>query len=70
MTAQAVLRQNPGEGGFEIAEEDLLPGGGPGVARHRTLGEERVVDGRQMFGVASAGAFFAMADAEEVRGAL
>ena len=34
------------------------------------IGEERVVDGRQMFGVASAGEFFAMADAEEVRGAL
>jgi hypothetical protein len=34
------------------------------------MGEERMVDGRQMFGVASAGAFFAMADAEEVRGAL
>ena len=32
------------------------------------IGEERMVDGRQMFGVASAGAFFAMADAEEVRG--
>ena len=34
------------------------------------MGEERMVDGRQMFGVTSAGAFFAMADAEEVRGAL
>jgi uncharacterized protein len=34
------------------------------------MGEERVVDGRQMFGVASAGEFFAMADAEQVRGAL
>jgi hypothetical protein len=32
------------------------------------IGEERMVDGRQMFGVASAGAFFAMADAEEARG--
>jgi hypothetical protein len=32
------------------------------------IGEERMVDGRQMFGVASASAFFAMADAEEVRG--
>src|ERR1700753_4219843 len=31
------------------------------------MGEERMVDGRQMFGVASGGAFFAMADAEEVR---
>jgi hypothetical protein len=34
------------------------------------MGEERVVDGRPMFGVASSGAFFAMADAEQVRGAL
>ena len=34
------------------------------------IGEERVVDGRAMFGVASSGAFFAMADAEQVRGAL
>ena len=34
------------------------------------IGEERVVDGRPMFGVASSGAFFAMADAEQVRGAL
>ena len=33
------------------------------------MGEERMVDGRQMFGVASGGAFFAMADAEQVRGA-
>src|SRR6478752_6179648 len=33
-------------------------------------GEERMVDGRQMFGVVSGGEFFAMADAEEVRGAL
>ncbi len=31
------------------------------------MGEERVVDGRAMFGVASAGEFFAMADAEQVR---
>ena len=31
------------------------------------IGEERMVDGRQMFGVASAGEFFAMADAELVR---
>ncbi len=31
------------------------------------LGEERIVDGRAKFGVASAGAFFAMADAEEAR---
>jgi uncharacterized protein len=34
------------------------------------MGEERVVDGRPMFGIASAGEFFAMADAEQVRGAL
>jgi len=34
------------------------------------MGEERVVDGRPMFGVASSGDFFAMADAEQVRGAL
>ena len=34
------------------------------------MGEERMVDGRQMFGVASGGAFFAMTDAEEVREAL
>jgi uncharacterized protein len=34
------------------------------------MGEERVVDGRPMFGVVSSGAFFAMADAEQVRGAL
>ena len=34
------------------------------------MGEERMVDGHQMFGVASAGEFFAMADAEQVRGAL
>jgi uncharacterized protein len=32
------------------------------------IGEARMVDGREMFGVASSGAFFAMADAEEVRG--
>ena len=32
-------------------------------------GEERMVDGRMMFGVASAGEFFAMADAEQVRAA-
>ena len=32
------------------------------------IGEERVVDGRAMFGVVSAGEFFAMADAEQVRG--
>jgi hypothetical protein len=31
------------------------------------MGEERVVDGRPMFGVASSGEFFAMADAEQVR---
>ena len=33
------------------------------------IGEERVVDGREMFGITSGGAFFAMADAEQVRGA-
>ena len=33
------------------------------------MGEERVVDGRPMFGIASSGDFFAMADAEQVRGA-
>jgi uncharacterized protein len=32
------------------------------------MGEERTVDGRRMFGVVSAGEFFAMADAEQVRG--
>jgi uncharacterized protein len=31
------------------------------------MGEERVVDGRAMFGVASGDVFFAMADAEQVR---
>ncbi|KIZ33861.1 MULTISPECIES: DUF1285 domain-containing protein [Rhodopseudomonas] len=31
------------------------------------MGEERVVDGRPMFGIASGGAFFAMADAEQMR---
>ena len=31
------------------------------------LGEEREVDGRAMFGVASMGAFFPMAPAEQVR---
>jgi hypothetical protein len=34
------------------------------------MGEERVVDGRAMFGIESAGEFFTMADAEQVRGAL
>jgi hypothetical protein len=34
------------------------------------IGEERMVDGRAMFGVASGGEFFAMADAEVVRAAL
>jgi len=34
------------------------------------IGEERVVDGLAMFGVVSAGEFFAMAEAEQVRGAL
>jgi hypothetical protein len=33
------------------------------------MGEERMVDGREVFGVESAGAYFAMADAEQVRGA-
>lgn len=33
------------------------------------MGEERMVDGTAMFGIASAGAFFAMADAEQVRSA-
>jgi len=31
------------------------------------MGEERVVDGKAMFGIVSAGAFFAMADAEQMR---
>ena len=31
------------------------------------MGEERVVDGKAMFGIASAGEFFAMADAEQMR---
>ncbi|WP_407159190.1 DUF1285 domain-containing protein [Bradyrhizobium sp. STM 3557] len=34
------------------------------------IGEERMVDGRTMFGVESGGEFFAMADADEVRAAL
>lgn len=34
------------------------------------IAEERVVDGRTMFGIASGGAFFAMADAEQMREAL
>jgi hypothetical protein len=34
------------------------------------MGEERVVDGITMFGIESGGEFFAMADAEQVRGAL
>lgn len=33
------------------------------------IGEERVVDGRAMFGIASGGEFFAMADAGQLRGA-
>ena len=33
------------------------------------MGEERMIDGREMFGVESGGAFFAMADAEQVRDA-
>jgi hypothetical protein len=31
------------------------------------LGEERIVDGREVFGVASGGQFFVMADAEQAR---
>jgi hypothetical protein len=31
------------------------------------LGEERAVNGREMFGVSSGGTFFAMADAEQAR---
>jgi uncharacterized protein len=34
------------------------------------MGEERMVDGHQMFGVTSAGEFFPMADAEQMRAAL
>lgn len=34
------------------------------------MGEERMIDGRAMFGVESAGVFFPMADAEQVRAAL
>ena len=34
------------------------------------MGEERMVDGQEMFGVESAGEFFPMADAEQVRTAL
>ncbi|WP_027581303.1 DUF1285 domain-containing protein [Bradyrhizobium sp. Ai1a-2] len=34
------------------------------------MGEERMVDGDPMFGIESGGAFFAMADAKEVRDAL
>jgi uncharacterized protein len=34
------------------------------------MGEERMVDGHEMFGVESAGEFFPMADAEQVRAAL
>jgi hypothetical protein len=34
------------------------------------IGEERVVDGEEKFGVESAGVFFPMADAEQVRAAL
>ena len=33
------------------------------------MGEERMIDGRKMFGIESGGAFFAMADAEQVRAA-
>lgn len=34
------------------------------------MGEERVVDGQQMFGIESGGEFFAMADAKQVRDAV
>jgi hypothetical protein len=34
------------------------------------MGEERMVDGQEMFGVESGGVFFPMADAEQVRAAL
>jgi len=34
------------------------------------MGEERMIDGQQMFGVESGGEFFAMADAKQVRDAL
>jgi hypothetical protein len=34
------------------------------------IGEEQVVDGRPMFGIASGGQFFAMAAAEQMRDAL
>jgi hypothetical protein len=34
------------------------------------MGEERMIDGQTMFGVESGGAFFPMADADEVRAAL
>ena len=34
------------------------------------MGEERMIDGRAMFGVESAGVFFPIADAEQVRAAL
>ena len=33
------------------------------------MGEQRMIDGRMMFGIESGGAFFAMADAEQVRAA-
>ena len=33
------------------------------------MGEERMIDGEDMFGVESGGEFFAMADAEQVRNA-
>jgi uncharacterized protein len=34
------------------------------------MGEERIIDDRPMFGIASGGEFFAMAGAEQVRNAL
>jgi hypothetical protein len=33
------------------------------------MGEQRMIDGRMMFGIESGGEFFAMADAEQVRDA-
>ena len=47
-----------------------LAGAGATVAvlgRNAERGEERVIDGKAMFGVASGGEFFAMAEASVVR---
>jgi hypothetical protein len=33
------------------------------------MGEQRMIDGRMMFGIESGGEFFVMADAEQVRNA-